>query len=49
MRSGQKTHFLKSEEIDKKTVIFKILVNLVDNCGSQGNNRVSVIKQSTLG
>jgi hypothetical protein len=25
------------------------LASLVENCGSQGKNRVSVIKQSTLG
>ncbi len=49
MRSDQKTYFLRSKDLDKKTVTFWILAYLVENCGSQGNNRVSILKQSTLG
>ncbi len=33
----------------EKTVIFWILVYLVENCRSQGKNSVLVVKQSTLG
>jgi len=33
----------------QKTLTCRILAHLVENCGSQGKNRVLVIKQSTLG
>jgi hypothetical protein len=49
IKSDLKIYFLKNDGIGKKTVTFWILAYLVANCCCQGNNRISVIKQSTLG
>ncbi len=45
---GLKFYFMKNSDIDKKPINW-ILAYLVENCDSQGNSSVLVIKQSTLG
>jgi hypothetical protein len=49
MRTDKKNYFLKNEDKCNYLINLTISADSVDNCGSQGKNRVLVITQSTLG